>query len=253
MGHKLAKQLKANVGDMVTLLITTESGSINAADLELVGTFDSGVTEMDKHIFYVHNEMIRELLGITGTHRLLLGFAAEDERPYQAKLEKLLEKKYPQLEVVHWRELAEFFDNTMGWLKRQYSVFRIIVLLVATLSIINVFTMSLLERLGEFGIMRAMGTYRLEIACMIFMEAIFQAFFGSLLGVALGLLVIVGPLKGGITMPPPPLMSVEFLVEFIPPWNRIPGVMGLGSLDRRRSWDFSSNQNGKDQSSASLR
>jgi putative ABC transport system permease protein len=221
LGYELAGSLGAEVGGTITLVVTTAQGSVNAMDFQVVGIFKSGVTEMDKGVFFIHHKTATELLGTTGAEKILIGFQDDDELQYKSKLESLFKDRFPALEVVHWHKLADFFFNTMGWLEGQFEVFRVIILLVSTLSIINVFSISLLERVGEFGTLRAIGTYRTEISSMIFMEAILQAAIGTVVGVLLAIFSINVLLTKGVVMPPPPLMSTPFHVIFHVPWEGV--------------------------------
>ncbi len=218
----LAKQLKVKPGDMISVVTSTAGGSLNAADLEVVGVFRTGIREVDDSTFYVHQDLAQKLLRTTGPSQILIGFAGTDELKYKATLKEVVAKSFPELEVLHWYDLAgEMFDNSMGWLESVFLVFRIIIVAVATLSILTVFMISLLERTGEFGTLRAIGTYRNEIAYLIFIESILQSLLGGLLGIAISVFAIYLPLKSGITMPPPPSMTAAFHVMFDVPWHGI--------------------------------
>lgn len=227
LGWKLAEKLKLKVGDPVSVVVTTATGSVNVADLTVVGTYKSGITEFDGTMFYVKHAQAASLLRTAGAPQVLVGFPTDDETPLQPALVQAIAAKFPDLEVVHWRTLADFFDNGMGWIESQVGVFRWIVLTIAAIGIVTVFMMSLMERLGEFGTMRALGTSRGSIAAMIFAESVAQSALGSLVGCALGVLVITFGLSAGITMPPPPLMSEAFHVTFNVPWAAIPATLVL--------------------------
>ncbi|MEY4630969.1 MAG: hypothetical protein RIQ81_1089 [Pseudomonadota bacterium] len=227
VGYKLAEKLKAKDGDLLTVLVTTQTGSMNALDLEMVGTFKSGVIQLDEGAFFIHHKVSEQLLKTEGAPLLMIGFKGDDELVHQEKLKKLISAHDPDMELVHWRQLAEFFDNTMGWVNIQFMVFRIIILIIATISIITVFMMGLMERMGEFGTMRAIGTHRGSIASMIFFESILQSTLGSVLGVGLGIVILKVFMSKGLTMPPPPLMSVPFKVSFEVPWSSIPLTLAM--------------------------
>lgn len=230
VGAKLAEKLKIHPDDVVSVLVTTASGSVNASDLTVTGLFQTGVTEFDATMFYVRLSEAMDLTRIEGAPQILLGFDTGDERDetrFGSALENVVAAISPNLEVVHWRTLADFFDNGMGWIESQVAVFRWIVLVIASISIITVFMMSLMERLGEFGTMRAMGTPRSSITAMIFAESVIQSLIGSLLGIFCGIVVIAVGLRQGITMPPPPSMSSMFHVAFRIPWAATPETLAL--------------------------
>lgn len=228
LGVGLARQLGIKVGDTVTVLTNTVGGSLNALDLSVVGTFRSGINELDDVVFYLDKSVCDKLLRSQGASQILIGFAGENELAYRPKLASLLRRFSPELRAHHWRELAgEVFDNSMGWIESQFRIFRWIIIVIATLSISNVFTISMLERVGEFGTLRAIGAHRKEVAALIFVESLVQTTVGALFGVAIGLVLIRFGLVGGVTMPPPPNMSTSFHVVFDFPWSRVLPTVAL--------------------------
>jgi putative ABC transport system permease protein len=228
VGEGLASQLKLKPGDLISLVTNTAQGSLNAADLEVVGIFRTGVREIDNNLFYVHHDTAMKLLRIDEGSQLLLGFSGEDELVYFSKLKEVVARDYPELQVLHWHDLAgDMYDNSMGWIEGMFSVFRVIILAVATLSILNVFMISLLERTGEFGTLRAIGTYRSEIGTLILAESLLQSILGGIAGLLIAMVIIWLPLHNGIIMPPPPNMTASFQVLFRVPWAAMVTILLL--------------------------
>ena len=65
-------------------------------------------------------------------------------------------------------------------------------LFVGAFLIYNAFSMSVVERTREFGMLRAVGMTRSQISRQVLREALFMGVFGSLLGVGAGLLMAKG-------------------------------------------------------------
>lgn len=65
-------------------------------------------------------------------------------------------------------------------------------LIVASVSILNVMLMSVIERRGEIGVLRAVGIRRNEVMQMILVEALFLGVVGALLGAVLSFGIGVG-------------------------------------------------------------
>jgi putative ABC transport system permease protein len=226
----LAERLRLKVGDSCTILATTSRGSMNALDLIVTGIYQTGITELDGNTFLVHHGTASKLLDVEGAHQILVGFKDDRDLEYKAPLEDLIKTKFPTLQARHWRERAVFYDNSMAWINQQILVFKIIVLLISSLSIVNVFTMGLMERTGEFGTLRAIGTHRREVGAMIFSESLMQAVVGCIGGFIIAWVIIVVFLHNGITMPPPPLLSVPFHINFTFPWQDLAPIMILCTL-----------------------
>ena len=65
-------------------------------------------------------------------------------------------------------------------------------LLVGALGIANVTLVSVLERVGEIGLRRAVGAERRHIAAQFLLESTMLGFFGGLIGTTVAVLTIVG-------------------------------------------------------------
>ena len=71
------------------------------------------------------------------------------------------------------------FNTTM-------SMFSVIALLVGAMLIYNTFTMTVVERMREIGLLRALGTSKGQLFCLVLTEALFLGLGGTALGLAAG-------------------------------------------------------------------
>jgi putative ABC transport system permease protein len=75
------------------------------------------------------------------------------------------------------------------------SFFSIIAVFVGAFLIYNTFSMTIVERTQEIGMLRAIGMRRAQILSMVLSEAVLLSFFGSLLGVLGGVLLSRGLMR----------------------------------------------------------
>jgi putative ABC transport system permease protein len=109
-----------------------------------------------------------------------------------------------QLDVKAWHELSDFYAKTVDLYERQFGVLRLIILVMVLLSVANSVNMTVLERVGEFGTMAALGNRRRQTLALIVAESAILGLAGSLLGVVLGVVLAAAISAIGIPMPPPP-------------------------------------------------
>ncbi len=231
LGAGLAESLGLKTGDNMSLLVSTAQGSINAADVQVAGIFRTGTREIDNSLFYIHFSLAQKLLRIKGPAEIGIAFTNENELIYLDPLRNLLKKEFPQMKLYHWHDIyGDLFDNSIGWLNGIFRVFKVIILIIAVLSITNLLTMSVLERLGEFGTLRALGTTRNELIRMVLGESFLQSLIGSVAGVGFAAIIILFCVPQGITMPPPPNMTTDFNVTLRIPWDILPWAVALGTI-----------------------
>lgn len=101
-----------------------------------------------------------------------------------------LEAAVKDLVVVQVQTAEEFAGQAAGMINQMLAILYgllALAVVIAVLGIINTLTLGVIERRQEIGMLRAVGTLRGQIRTMITLEAVQIAFFGALMGVAVGL------------------------------------------------------------------
>lgn len=83
-------------------------------------------------------------------------------------------------------------DNVQADLDAVFLVLSGVALLVGGLGIANVTLLSVMERVGEIGLRRALGATRRQIGAQFIVESVVIGLLGGLVGAAVGVLVVVG-------------------------------------------------------------
>ena len=92
------------------------------------------------------------------------------------------------VEVRSPEDWAEQFEEFSGDLELFLTMISGVGFLIAVLSILNTMLMSVMERTGEFGILRAMGWKRSEVMQLVMSESAVIGLAGGIVGVILGTL-----------------------------------------------------------------
>jgi putative ABC transport system permease protein len=184
VGHKVAKQLGAKVGDELVLLGTTQDGSMSSLKGRLVGIIRGGSGAFDQQVF-APLDKVQWLTDIPGGAVELLVFTEDftTADTLAAGLRRL--PALGEVTVQSWSE-REPWKSTLSAVKGMESVVVFIFVFLTALGIWNTMMMSVLERTHEIGVLRAMGLSRLGAVGLFVGEALAVAIVGGVLGVALG-------------------------------------------------------------------
>ncbi|MCX7893855.1 MAG: ABC transporter permease [Burkholderiales bacterium] len=210
VGQGVADSLKLAPGDRVTLLASTPEGAMNTVDLEVVGIFQSFSKEYDARAVKIPLAAAQELLGTPGANVLVVSLMAtrDTARVAHALAASLADER---IEAKPWYELSDFYDKTVELYDRQFGVLRLIVLAMVLLSVANSVNMSVFERVGEFGTMRALGDRGRKTFALVVTENAVLGLTGAAIGVALGALLAAIVSAIGIPMPPPPNSDLAYV------------------------------------------
>lgn len=209
IGKGLAEALALAPGDRATLVVATAAGAANTLDVEIVGVFQTFSRDYDARAVQVTLAAAHEALTHQGANTLaVLLDRTADTAPVKAALEAQIDAA---LEVHAWQALNDFYDKTVALYERQFGVLGVIVLVMVLLGVSNSVNAALLERIGEFGTLRALGDPARRIAAMAMAEALLLGIAGAVLGVAIGVGGALAISAVGIPMPPPPNADLGYV------------------------------------------
>jgi putative ABC transport system permease protein len=210
LGRGLAAGLDAHVGDDIDLSIKNTASAVSLESTKVSGIFFTGVPAFDDVGFRVPLALAQRALGTDHVESIFIEL--RDDLGWD-KFASQAAAAFPDLEVVSFEVLdGAFYANAIAWLNAQFAFIRGIVLLVVFLGIFNIVSLGVMERTGEIGALRANGDSKREVALGQLIEAAVVGAIGGLLGLALGWLIAMTVLRGGIQMPPAPGFTRGFRI-----------------------------------------
>ena len=216
LGVGLARAMGATVGSSLTLMSTTRDGALNAVDVEVVGLQDLGLRELNDRFLTVGLGTAAQLLD-AGPARSRLSVILK--RPgtveaEQARLQTLL----PGASVKPWFELASFYRQVKLLYFAIFGFMGLVLFLVVLLATANTLLMSVMERVREFGVLRAMGLQPRQLLVLLQWEGAFLGLLGSAMGLAATLVLRAGLNALHLQMPAPPGTShgYELNIHLVP-------------------------------------
>lgn len=217
LGIGLARALGVGVGDEVTLLATTSGGALNAVDLRVVGLQDLGLKELNDRALALSLSEASTLLE-TGEGRSRLSLVLHDPGQLRTVSQRLKGGLDPSLDLRPWHEQAAFYQQVRLLYLAIFGFLGLVLGLVVVLAVASALLMSVLERLREFGTLRAIGLAPGRLVLLLQAEAAFLGLGGALLGLGLTLAIRAGLNALHLQLPPPPGTShgYELSIRFVP-------------------------------------
>lgn len=214
LGDGLADSLGATLGARVVLLTTAASGSPNAIELTVVGTFATVSKEFDDSALRLPIALARKLIRVRGATSWV---TVLDRTEQTASVVETLRAALPQdaFQLVPWSDLADFYNKTVILFKKQINVVKFIIGLIIVLTISNTQMMTVLERTTEIGTSLAIGQRRQLVMRTFLTEGLLIGALGGVIGVILAYLIAAMISAIGIPMPPPPGMARGYLAQIV--------------------------------------
>jgi putative ABC transport system permease protein len=183
IGKQLAKDRKLGVGSRIELL-----GPRGKKKYRVEGILKNDIVGGGMGI-YLSQEILASDFNETQSEFLAIKARPGSDREALARRIAAVLEDYPQFTLysnAQWKAQIESDFN------RQYVFFYAIMgvsVAVSAFGVVNTLSMSVFERTREIGILRAVGTTRLQIGRLIIDEGIVISLIGCLIGVALGSLL----------------------------------------------------------------
>jgi len=225
VGEGVADALKLRPGDHVTLLANTDQGALNSVDLDVLGVFRTYSRDYDARAVRISFEAAKDLLGTDATSVLV---ASLDRTEDTDSVATALRSRFAgrPVEVKTWVELNDFYEKTVDLYRQQFGILQAIMLVMVLLGVANSVNMSMFERVGEFGTMRALGNRSRHVFGQIVVEGAVLGAIGAALGAGIGIGVALALSAIGIPMPPPPNANLGYVATI----RVVPRIVGEACL-----------------------
>jgi len=197
IGRELARRLNIAVGDK--LLVYSPQSFIAGKDeirlpteMNVAGIFEIGMWEYDVGFILMPLAAAQEFYGLnSGIHALRVMTAD----PFQAyivarRITERLHGEYPDLRVQTWMDLNRQLFDALRVEKNMMFFLLIFIVLVAAFGITNTLIIVVVQKTKEIGLLKALGFPSGSIMRIFFWQGWIQGFFGTVLGIALGLVTL---------------------------------------------------------------
>jgi len=186
IGRDLASDLGVRVGDRVTLQTSVANSNVSDA-VRVTALVDLGVKDLNRRTVIVPLRAAQSLLGLPGG-ATSLDLTVKDVW-HASELAQDLRQRYPY-KVESWQENNAQLVSALNAQSVSTALIRGVVLVVVVLGIASVLVVSVVQKRREIGILRAMGATRGQVLRVFLVQGAVVGAVGSVLGIALAVLLI---------------------------------------------------------------
>ena len=227
VGRALLENLRAELGDELTLLGTGRDGSFAANVATIVGIYASGIEQLDRAAIMVPIDYFQDTFTMEGAGSSVVVMAPglREVSEVKQQMAQLLPED-SSLVVRDWDELLpgikQGIQSDMAGALFQYGI---LIVLVA-FSVLNTQLMSVLERTREFGVVMALGVNHRRLGRVVFLESLLMGLGGALIGILLGLALLLYFSRTGLALPG----MEDMMARFNLPGRMYPRFSWIGAL-----------------------
>ena len=193
VGSILARNLRVDVGDELTVLGQGRDGSIAATVVKIAGIFRSGIDEFDRASLHIPLKTFQEVYSMQGAVHEVVAIAASlaDVDNINAILKSTIPavKSKKPLTVLDWNELMPGLRQSIEMDLISGLIFYLLLVLVVAFSILNTFLMAIFERTRELGVLMAIGTTPGRLTKVLLIESMTMTAIGIAAGIIIGSLI----------------------------------------------------------------
>jgi putative ABC transport system permease protein len=218
MARDLAAQLDLSPGSDGVIMATTLEGQMNALDIRVNGTYDTGSDATNDKYLLLSYAYAQSLYDTDRADRLIV--LLDHWRHTQAarqRFEQQLTAAGVPCEIKSWDELSLFYGKVKGMFDMIFMFIFLIVLIIVVMSTVNTMGMSVMERTREIGTLRVLGLKRRGVNLLFALEGALLGLLGSLAGAILNVVVWAAIRMAGPSYIPPGVSApVPLVVNLLP-------------------------------------
>ncbi|MCB9797105.1 MAG: ABC transporter permease [Alphaproteobacteria bacterium] len=200
LGERLANNLGLDLGDKVVYTLVDKEGEITGGLARLSGVVDTGSDAVNGVLALLPIDAARRTLGYGPDEASQVAIFLDDSRRSDAVVEALAPKLDPSLDALTWSELRPELRGFIAMKVGGARFMELVIMILVAASIFNTLFVSVMERMREFGILRAIGMNPLQLFSLIIWESFWLGLVGLGLGVAITLPLYLRLAETGIDM-----------------------------------------------------
>ena len=198
IGAALAEQLDTGVGRRLVMISQGVDGTNREAGFRIAGTYDTDGTGIEKMFVFTGVETAQRLLETSAVTEVSIRLQSEAQS-FGDMLKRSMVSLFVDLEVLDWQELEPQAAAMFVFADTAILIWFLIMMGALIFGLMNTLITSVMERVKELGMLRAIGMRPGAVVVQVVLESMIVMTAGIAIGVVLGYLY-VGWLGDGIDL-----------------------------------------------------
>jgi ABC-type lipoprotein release transport system permease subunit len=198
IGQELASLLDVTVGDRITLLGRRKDESMRQRTMIVVGIFDLGLGDAEKGLVYINLPVAQTLYNLRDQETEVA--VTLDQVGQERELIASLQPELPNYEIDSFDTLRPEISQALATKGTFTAALGFVVLLIASIGILNLMLMAVYERTREMGVLAALGMKGRQLMGLFLLEGTFIGVFGAIIGCLLSWLLVQAVAQVGIDL-----------------------------------------------------
>jgi ABC-type lipoprotein release transport system permease subunit len=196
IGQEMANLLNVGVGDRIVLLGKRKDESMRQRSMTVVGIFNLGLGDAEKGLVYINLPTAQTLYNLREQETEVTITLAQVGQ--ESALIASLQPDLPDYEVDSFDTLRPEIREILEQKSAFIAVIGFIVLLMASIGILNLMLMAVYERTREMGVLAALGMKGRQLMALFLLEGMFIGVIGAVIGCILSWLLVLAVGQVGI-------------------------------------------------------
>ena len=196
IGADLASELETNIGRKVVVITQSSDGSSVELGFRVKGIFTADTPSLERLYAFTGIEFLKGVLDTDSVTEVSMRLSEHDS---VAANQGTLADIYPNLEVLSWAEMDPFGFEMYSFMSFGLLLLLIVILSTLIFGLVNTLVTAVLQRIREFGLLRAVGMRSSAVVVQVVIESVLLMVVALILGLGLGYLIYL-PMADGLDL-----------------------------------------------------
>ena len=188
VGRALAEQLETGAGRRLVIITQGADGLNRESGFRIAGLFDADGTGLEKVFVFTGVETLQKMVGANVYTEISIRLRRD---PVLFSLKASLVEFFTGLDVLNWQELEPQAAAMFVFADSAFFIWYFIMMGALVFGLVNTLVTSVMERVRELGMLRALGMRSRGVVAQVVLESSVLMLIGVAAGIAVGWLAIL--------------------------------------------------------------